>query len=121
MGQSVVALMYGISNRTEGLRDERGESFWAYGSPKEKRYDQDGPRDAYEGEAVGYPVACSGGMDDDEDYLGESCRLSQLEQVHSAAIIRARVKWEAFAKWALETHGMALPPAELWITQDERA
>lgn len=116
MGQSVVALMYGISRETEGLFDAEGEPFW-YGDYE----DDDGPRVAYEGEVVGYSVACSSGQYDDEGDLGESCLVADIKKKHAPHISEARKKWNRFANWALTKRGISLPPAALWLTTDERA
>lgn len=114
MGQSVATLMYGISNKTPGLFDSEGEPFWDGLDWK------DAPRDAYEGDVIGYAVASSG-CDDDEGYLGETCLVADIEETHAKYIKAARKKWDKFAAWALKKHGKKLPPAALWITTDERA
>lgn len=122
MGQSVVALMYGISNETKGLVDDEGEPFWSEYSNTGKSYEvDDGPRNAYEGGVVGYPVACGPACNNDEGYLGEDCLLADIEQKHAEYIKAAREKWNKFAAWALTEHGKELPQAALWLTTDERA
>ena len=122
MGQSVAALMYGISRTTPDLFDDEGEPFWDSNKTAGKRLDWDeAPRVAYEGEVVGFPVACSSGAEDDEGDLGKDCLLSEIEQVHAEYITAARKKWDEFAAWALKEHGKVLPPAALWLTTDERA
>lgn len=122
MGQSVVALMYGINSNTKGLRDEHGEPFWHDHSTPGKHLDwDDAPRTAYEGEVVGFAVACSNGQDVGEGCLGETCLVADIERQHAKYIKVARKKWDTFAAWALKEHGKKLPPAALWITTDERA
>jgi hypothetical protein len=118
MGQSVVTVMYGIKASKE-LRNGDGENFWSVGA---KRLDwDDSPRNAYEGCVVGFSVAVSGGCDNDEDYLGESCLFADFAKQHAKAIARAKRRWDKFAEWALKVHGRKLPAAALWITTDERA
>lgn len=125
MGQSVAALMYGISSKTRGLANDEGEGFWedsSPGVPKSKHYPYlKAPRFAYEGGVLGFPVACSSGMDPGEGDLGKTTPLAAVERAHAKQIAQARKKWDAFAAWAEREHGKKLPAPELWLTTDERA
>ena len=118
MGQSVVALMYGVreSELPNDLRDkESGEFIWdgelAWG---------DQPRSAYEGDCLGFKVASSV-PDNDEGDLGKTARAGDLEALHAKFVAKAKKRWKEFAVWLLKEHGRNLPPADLWITTDERA
>jgi hypothetical protein len=115
MGQSVVALMYGVkrSELPDGLREECDDWPW-YGELA------DGPDDAYEGDCIGFPVAVSSCYSD-EDNLGETCFLSEIETVHAAGIAAAKEKWAAFAAWFSACNLGKLPKAGLILTRDERA
>jgi hypothetical protein len=124
MGQSIVALMYGVreSKLPMRLRDEAGDWIWDYCPEPKKRINHNkSPHSAYEGDVLGFPVAASRGRNDDEGELGETVALSQVERVHAKHIQAARKKWDHFAKWLKEVHGEELPIAELWLTTDERA
>lgn len=125
MGQQVVTLMYGISNKTKGMLTEDGDYAWdAPSAPREKRLDwQDAryPRSAYEGGVIGFAVASGPGQDDKEGYLGETTTLTGLEKTHAKHIKEAKRRWKAFAAWMLEEHKKRLPKPALWLTTDERA
>jgi hypothetical protein len=122
MGQQVVTLMYGISSKTRGLCT-KDAAFWDnYEGPPEKRYPSEtGLRWAYEGGAVGFAVASGPAYKGGEGYLGTTVALAEIEKAHGRHIRAAKKKWEAFAKWAKKEHGKDLPPAQLWLTTDERA
>lgn len=116
MGQSIAALMYGVkrSEMPDGLRDAGDDWLW-YGKL------EDEPRDAYEGDCIGFAVAVSGGGDDDEGDLGETCFLAEVAGVHSERIVAAKEKWKAFAAWFKKNCSGHLPKPELLLTRDERA
>lgn len=124
MGQSVAALMYGVrkSKLPKNILDkDSGEFIWDT-MPQEKRLDRDKlPRDAYEGDVLGFKVAASSSPDRDEGDLGETARVGDLAEVHAAFVKVAKKKWTEFALWLLKEHRLKLPPADLWITTDERA
>lgn len=116
MGQSIVVLMYGVkrSDLDNGLRVDDD---WPWERlPRDQR-----PDNAYEGDAVGFPIAVSGGADDEEGDLGETCFLSEITTVHSYGIAIAKEKWAAFAKWFKINCKGRLPKAGLLLTTDERA
>lgn len=121
MGQSVVALMYGVRASEldrRSLQDADGE--WSWESGELSLEWGKCPTTAYEGDCLGFPVAASAGCSRDEGYLGETCKASEIPVQHLARVAAAKEKWDAFAAWLLKTHGKKLPKAELWITTDER-
>jgi hypothetical protein len=127
MGQQVVALMYGISNKTKGLTTNDGDWVWedfSDGVPESKRLkytDERTPRSAYEGDVLGFPVATGPGFNDDEGFLGETSSIASLEKVHAKHVKDAKRRWKLFAAWLLKEHGKRLPKPTLWLTTDERA
>jgi hypothetical protein len=127
MGQHVVALMWGISSKTYGLRTPDGDWLWddfSGRTPKSKRLNDDDPkrpRSAYEGGVLGFPVAAGPACNDDEGFLGETCALEDMATTHARHLAKAKKRWATFAAWLLKKHGKTLPPAALWLTTDERA
>lgn len=116
MGQSIVALMYGVkrSDMPDGLRDDCEDWLWYGKLPDE-------PRDAYEGDCLGFPVAVSSGYRDEDGDLGETCFLDEVEKVHADGIADAKQKWGAFAEWFQANCKGELPKPGLLLTRDERA
>jgi len=127
MGQQVVVLMYGISNKAKGLRTEDGDWLWddfREDTPESKRLKYDdpkAPRSAYEGGVLGFPVAAGPACDNDEGFLGETCAVEDVATAHIKHVAKAKKRWAAFAAWLLKEHGKTLPEPRLWLTTDERA
>jgi hypothetical protein len=117
MGQSVVALMFGVK-ASDLNRDELSNDYgWLWDSlPSDER-----PDDAYEGDAIGFPVAVSGGYDEEDYDLGTTCFLDEITTVHAEGIADAKQRWEAFAAWFSANCKGELPKAGLLLTRDERA
>lgn len=129
MGQSVVALMWGIredkATRKLLVGPSKEDYFWDDSKrPKEKQLaykEPRRPRSAYEGEVLGFAVASSSGHDQDEGDLADTASIEDIEKTHAKYINAAMQRWEAFAAWVKEVHSKELPAPRLWLTRDERA